>query len=261
MPLGWICQTKNPPSDTLGRSPDTVRSIANAILAATVASPCATCGRVLDAPLDGAVCDECWRSIVTHNGTFSLGAVSYGRSIGAYEGALREILHAFKYDGRRSLGVRLARMMAECGADILEGADLTVPVPLHRRRKRERGFNQAEDLAKHLGLPTLQLLRRVRHTRSQIDLPSDARRQNVSGAFSVAALYTGERIAWARTVLSADRWPSALIRQPLRDRVIVLVDDITTTGATLDACASVLRRAGAREVRALTAARVVTGRR
>jgi len=158
---------------------------------------------------------------------------------GAYDGALRAIVHSLKYDGRRSLAVPLGALMRERGADVLTGAAYAVPVPLHRQRRRARGFNQAADLARHLGLPTCHALARVRETRTQTDLPAAARHRNVSGAFALA--------------------PRAAAR--VSERVIVLVDDVSTTGATLEACAVVLKEAGAKEVRALTAARVVLPRR
>lgn len=129
--------------------------------------------------------------------------------------------------------------MRHCGAELLSGADVVVPVPLHPRRERERGFNQAEDLARQLGLPVAPLLRRERFTKSQIELAAEDRLRNVEGAFSL-------------------RLPSPDSPLPA---VIVLVDDVATTGATIEACAKMLKRGGVREVRALTAARVVTGRR
>lgn len=154
------------------------------------------------------------------------------QTLGLYEGALRDILHAFKYDKRRSVASRLARLMSERGRAVLAGADFVVPVPLHPRRQRERGFNQSEDLARGLPLPLLTALTRVKATRPQVDLPAAARRDNVRDAFVLAVA-------------------------PPRGATIVLVDDVTTTGATLEACARALRRARVGEIRALTAARVV----
>jgi ComF family protein len=158
--------------------------------------------------------------------------IALARSIGSYEGSLRNIVHALKYDGRRSLVRHLARRMRAAGADVLGGADLLVPVPLHRSRERERGFNQARELARHLGLPIVDALVRTRRTESQADLPAAKRRANVRGAF-----------AWRRGIVDG--------------LTIVLVDDVSTTGATLNACAAVLLERGAKEVRALTAAKAV----
>lgn len=160
--------------------------------------------------------------------------MSRSAAIGAYDGALRCIVHALKYDGRRSVAPRLGALMRESGRGVLRDADGVVPVPLHPRRQRERGFNQAADLAVHLGVPVVHALRRTRPTVSQVALPADDRRANVRGVFAIAR------------------------RAPVRGSRLVLVDDVSTTGATLEACAEALVAGGAAEVYALTAARVVT---
>jgi ComF family protein len=213
-----------------------ITALVDALLAALLAPQCATCGSVLDRPLRGAVCGGCWDDLSrnTRPTSFTSPSIGQGVSIGLYEGRLRDILHALKYDGRRSVAPRLAEMMAAAGASILGADTIVVPVPLHRRRQRSRGFNQAESLASGLGRPVHRALRRTRWTRPQVELPAAWRGQNVKGAFAVRRAY----------------------RRALRDQAIVLVDDVMTTGATLDACARVLVDAGARDVRALTAARV-----
>lgn len=149
---------------------------------------------------------------------------------------MRTAIHALKYDGRRSLAGPLARLMRARAGGVLDGADAVVPVPLHAARQRARGFNQAADLAGRLGPPVSLLLTRVRPTQPQASLTESAREKNVSGAFAPS-----RRIAAAR------------------GQVLVLIDDVSTTGATLDACAQVLLEAGAAEVRGLTAARAVRG--
>ena len=162
------------------------------------------------------------------------------RAVGPYDGTLRAIVHALKYDGRRSLARPLAQLMRICGASLLDGASCAVPVPLHPSRQRQRGFNQAVDLAAHLGLPVVHALRRVRRTRSQTELPAGQRHGNVRHAFAIAS--TGAMV------------------QLLTGATVVLVDDVSTTGATLDACAQTLKEAGIKEVRALTAAHAVVRR-
>lgn len=157
--------------------------------------------------------------------------VDRARAVGGYDGALRAIVHALKYEGRRSLARPLAELMRIRGADMLTGADWAVPVPLHSARQRERGFNQAADLARHLGVPVRRALRRHRATRAQTGLPAARRHRNVRGAFALARGWEG-----------------------LEGTTVCLVDDVSTTGATLDACARLLKEAGVREVRALTAA-------
>ena len=238
---------------------DRARWVADAALALILAPACAACRTPLDRPTLGVVCAACWAAVhqilppvcdacgdplstwrQAPSGrrcprcTQRNGRVMRGRAIGPYDGSLRAIVHAFKYDGRRSLATPLAALLVRCGSEVLDDADLVVPVPLHRAKRRRRGFNQAEDLARRLPLPLVHALERRRSTPSQTDLPATARRANVEGAFGPAR---GLRI---------------------RGAVVVLVDDVSTTGATLEACARVLEQAGAREVRALTAARVVT---
>jgi ComF family protein len=167
--------------------------------------------------------------------------------VGPYESRLRDIIHAFKYDGRRSLARPLAARMREAGRDVIAGADAAVPVPLHWLRRRRRGFNQAALLAAGLGLPVCHALRRSRRTRAQAGLHAGDRLANVAGAFGLAWRYRWPR-AWRPFGGPAPRRLDGL--------VVVLVDDVSTTGATRDACARVLLEAGVREVRALTAARV-----
>ena len=249
------------------------RRAADGLLSVLVAPWCAACGRPLDSPAAGPVCSACWDAVALITSPIcdicgdplpgwrnisrescvcarcrrGRRPISRSRAAGPYDGSLRAIVHAFKYEGRRSLAVRLAALMRAQGRDVLAGADCAVPVPLHWRRRRARGFNQAEDLAAHLGLPVCRALRRVRGTRPQVDLPAAQRHRNVRGAFALA----GGR--WRpRRRTAAER--------AIRRRAVVLVDDVSTTGATLAACARVLREAGAREVRALTVARVAATR-
>jgi len=230
----------------------TLRGVANALLSSLFEPPCAACAQTLPHPLDGAVCARCWASIAAARPTArsplarplratggATSQVDWAEAIGLYEGHLRDVIHALKYERRRSIAMPLGRLMRESAEALLQGVDVAVPVPLHPRRERDRGFNQADDLARHLGLPVVPLLRRARFTTSQIELPADARHQNVRDAFAL------------------DRLPTPGSRLPA---VIVLVDDVSTTGATLEACARVLKQVGVNEVRALTAARVAIGR-
>jgi ComF family protein len=238
-----------------------MRALADALLAVLLAPRCAACSAPLDRPTLGPVCPACWHSILPLTPplcdlcgdplpswrVISLPltrcarcrrlsrSIDRSRAVGAYDGALRSIVHALKYDGRRSLAKPLGALMQTRGAEVLSDADLAVPVPLHASRRRERGFNQAEDLARHVGLPIVVALRRIRRTPPQADLPAGKRHGNVKGAFA----------------------PGRDCRS-VSGRIVVLIDDVSTTGATLDACARVLKESGAREVRALTAARVVT---
>jgi ComF family protein len=236
------------------------RKIIDPLLSVLLAPICAACERPLDEPTRGPVCDACWRAIKaftpplcdvcgdplpswrvndieTRRCPRCRGfehAVTCSRAIGEYDGSLRAIIHALKYGQRRSLARPLAQQLELYGQTALTGAHVAVPVPLHRSRKRARGFNQAAEIARHLSIPSLSLLKRTRATVSQTDLPAHERHANVKGAFAL------------RT------------RTDVKDLVIVLVDDVSTTGATLAACAQVLRDAGAREIRGLTVARVAS---
>ena len=239
------------------------RSGLNALLSVTLAPRCAACEAVLDMPLAGPVCDTCWSQVRILGAPLcrtcgdplpswrvisralercprcrrSRSLITTVRSAGAYQGALRAILHAFKYEGRRTLADPCAAMMRTAGVDILADAPCAVPVPLHPWRRLRRGFNQSDDLARRLGVPTLRALQRVRATAPQTGLNAAARRRNVRHAFQISPLPLLERHHWF-----------------VEDRIVVLVDDVRTTGATLEACAEALIGAGAREVRALTLA-------
>jgi len=102
-------------------------------------------------------------------------AISALISVGAYEGSLRNIVHALKYQGRRSIAVTLAGLMRTAGKDLLSKADYVVPVPLHWRREHARGFNQAREIARHLGLPVADALIRSRATTPQVELSAEER--------------------------------------------------------------------------------------
>jgi ComF family protein len=203
-----------------------------------LAPSCASCRQPLDHPTHGAVCGSCWGAI---DAAAALRPeplpphIFSAAAIGRYDGRLRDVIHAFKYDARPTIARHLSRRMARAGAALLDAADAVVPVPLHRSRERTRGFNQARELARHLGAPMRDDLIRTRRTGTQADLPAGKRQANVRGAFALAPRATVDGL------------------------VIVLVDDVSTTGATLNACASVLLEAGAAEIRALTAARAPLG--
>jgi len=132
--------------------------------------------------------------------------------------------------------------MRDASESILDGCDCVVPVPLHLWRRLRRGFNQARDLATRLDRPVVDALWRVRFTASQMALQAHARHINVRGAFVVSPL------------LALDVRGAPLYGALIQNRIVTLVDDVRTTGATLDECAKVLLRAGASEVRALTIA-------
>ena len=165
------------------------------------------------------------------------------RAVTTYdEGPARHLVQRLKYADRLDLAPAMARWMARAGAELTAEADMVVPVPLHRWRLWARRFNQAallaQGVAHQCGLPYAPLaLTRVRRTRPQVGLTREARAANVQGAFRLAR-DAGPQVSGAR---------------------VLLVDDVLTSGATLNAAARVLLRAGAARVDVLTFARVVTG--
>ena len=178
------------------------------------------------APLDAAgKCGLCRNGLTGFDAAFAFGE---------YEGALRKLIHEFKYGGVAPLAPKLAQFLS--GALPREQRfDVIVPMPLHWRKRLQRGFNQAELLAESLaqrtGIESVNALRRRKMTEAQAGLTRAQRRTNVAGAFEVRR----------------------------RDRVegchVLLIDDVLTTGATASACAAMLKRAGAKRVTVLTLAR------
>jgi ComF family protein len=148
---------------------------------------------------------------------------------------MREAIHCLKYSNSQDLAVPLGEMMVSYWQDVYLPADVIIPVPLHARRLRERGYDQAallaRELGKGVGLPVLEnALIRVRETSPQVDLDAEERKENVRGAFHCPH----------------DR---------LAGKSVLLVDDVCTTGATLEACSLALKQRGVRTVWALTLAR------
>ena len=237
----------------------------NALVRIFLAPGCVACAQTLARPLQCPVCEACWRAVPALSPPWCVRCgdrlsswravgplctrcrrrpprIALARSAGVHDGSLRTIVHAFKYDRCRALARPLARLMAAAGVDVLDGADAVVPVPLHALRAWQRGFNQADDLARELDLPVWRVLKRRRHGPPQATLPAAQRHGNVRSAFALR------------------RERSARRQARLHNRVVVLVDDVMTTGATLEACARVLLDAGVRSVRALTVARAVATR-
>ncbi len=191
---------------------------------------CPSCGRAFpDAAGDNHLCGNCLRR-PPH--------FTAARAVAHYREPLAGIIHAFKFSGRTFALASLARLrLCLDSQPATSSADLILPVPLHPRRLRERGFNQALLLAqaffpaeRHLIDP--QLLIRSKWTPPQTALSGQTRRRNLKGAFTVTD-------------------PARLA-----GRAVLLVDDVFTTGSTANECARTLRRNGATEVRVLTLARV-----
>lgn len=158
----------------------------------------------------------------------------YAYSFGSYEGTLRQLIHLYKYGRMKPLARPLSDLLARA-LPRDQQFDAVVAVPLHWRRKRSRGFNQSEllarSMAKRCGIPMITAVRRRRATTVQAGLSNTRRRENVAGAFEAKA-------------------------DAVKGMRILLVDDVMTTGATASACAQALKRGGAKSVAVLTLARV-----
>jgi ComF family protein len=208
------------------------------------------------------LCAACWREVSfiraplcdvlgiplpfdTGEVTVSAGAAAHppaydrARAVAHYSGAMRTLVHQLKYADRHDARTLFGRWLAEAGRELLPGVDVIVPVPLSRLRLLLRHFNQAAvlagELSRQAGIPMEALaLRRTRSTRSQVGMTRDQRRRNVAGAFAVPAHR----------------------RAAIEGRNVLLVDDVVTTGATVEACARTLKRAGAARVDVLALALV-----
>ncbi len=182
---------------------------------------CERCGR----PLSGSECRFCLE--------FPL-AIDRLRAVAFFDGALRQAIHCFKYQERPELATVFGNMLGEYVAAHPLPIDVVIPVPLHRERERWRGYNQALLLAREMALQEkhalwYNVIERTRATPPQVGLDLRARRENVRDAFAAGPAVSGANI--------------------------LLVDDVCTTGATMNACAAALKQRGAKFVCGLALAR------
>ncbi|MEQ1952126.1 ComF family protein [Mesorhizobium sp. CN2-181] len=224
---------------------------------------CAGCGRQVSQP--GSLCGVCWPKLrlldrpwcpvmgtpFTHDmGENFLSAEAIAnpppfaraRAAVAYTGVARQMVQRLKYNDRTDLAPWMAEWMVRAGFELFPDADLIVPVPLHRWRFFRRRFNQSAELARTVsrmtGVPFDPLaVLRVKVTQQQVGLGHKEREDNVRAAFAVPAA----------------------ARARLRDRRVLLIDDVYTTGATVSAVTRALRKGGASAVDVLTFARVLPG--
>jgi ComF family protein len=235
-------------------------------LAVDVALPqlCAACRE----PVGGAgLCAACWArltfitppycerlgipfpfdpgpGVLSREATTDPPAYRRARAAVRYDDVARKLVHAFKYGDRLDLAPTMGRWMANAGRELIAGADAIVPVPLHWRRQWLRRFNQSallgEVVGKAAGVAVAHTaLKRVKATPQQVGLSQAERASNVQGAFRVPGS--------AKAAVS--------------ERRLLLIDDVLTSGATVDACARALLRAGAAQVDVLVFARVVAALR
>ena len=199
------------------------------------------------------------------------------RALAAYGPELGVLIHQFKYRKKRHLGFLLVGLAANHKSLLreLSPVDAVIPVPLHPKRRRKRGFNQAEVLARaiarYLKAPVVvNQLRKVKNTPPQTGLSREERLRNVRGAFRLGSRwhYARHRLRSAYSALRKLaryrrlRRTGRKGRKPeppvfLRGKRVLLVDDVYTTGATVSECSRVLRRGGVKEVRVFTLTRVV----
>lgn len=189
---------------------------------------CRSCGRSLESTEE--LCADCKETRFHFERAYSACL---------HEGAMKELIHSFKYKRNMGLGRVLSEYMANFLGDnkeITDGIDAVTFVPLHPARQAERGFNQsqllADTLARSIDMPFLNCLKKIRSSRPQNELTRDSRLTNLRGAFKIRDL-------------------------KIDDLGLLLIDDVMTTGATLDECSRVLLDSGAKKVKCLTLARGV----
>ncbi len=189
-------------------------------LEAIVGPRCLRCGCPIES--EAATCRNCADKLFKFNRM---------RALSPFNFSVQRLIHMLKYQGRTSVGRVLGEALGEAlKGDVLTAeAPLILPVPLHGSRRRERGYNQSALIARAagtaLGLSVQEgMLQRIRPTQTQTALDAEGRRANVAGAFRVKAPHR------------------------VQDRTILVIDDVVTTGATVNACAAALKAAGARKV-------------
>ncbi len=243
------------------RSFEAGRSLGHRLLDTLMPPRCLRCGALVSDP--GALCGDCFDAVTfvtppfcdqcglpfLDTGSFSSEEIICGacikhppvfdraRAVFLYDANSRPLVTRFKFSDRTDHAPALARWMNRAGSDLLEQADVLVPVPLHRWHLIERTYNQSTLLVRHLSrlsgvVAAFHVLRRTKATPRQGNLSASARRRNVAGAFGVHR------------------------KELVDEKRIVLVDDVLTTGATLDACARALKNSGAKSVDALIVGRV-----
>lgn len=210
---------------------------------------CLSCNKLLEHGREH-VCPDCWASIQLVGPALPLFVETRGKLVGSgtvdelaalyvfeKEGAFQKIAHSLKYSGVQALGLDLGRRLGQIVVEKGIHADMMIPVPLHRRKLRERGYNQAELIARGLsgaaGIPLLtDLLCRKKYTETQTALSLEDRQKNMEDAFEVIPAKAAE----------------------LKGKTCIVVDDVITTGATIESCGRVLKNAGAAKVVAVSTA-------
>ncbi|NLK98517.1 MAG: ComF family protein [Epulopiscium sp.] len=183
---------------------------------------CQKCGKPIQDSKERTTCFDCVKNTPVYD---------KGWAVFIYEGMVKEAIYRFKYGGHKEYGKYLGKLMADRIRNQIseEGFDVIIPIPIHKNRKRKRGYNQAEELAKaisrELGIPMdVAILTRVKETKPQSGLSIMQRQNNLKKAFKIA------------DTINLDQMK------------ILLVDDIYTTGTTMNYCAGLLKERGAKKV-------------
>ncbi|MGI9353100.1 MAG: ComF family protein [Rhizobiaceae bacterium] len=247
----------------ISRLAQKIRSITSLLANVVIPNTCLSCDAFVAEP--GGCCASCWSELrfvqspicpvmgtpfLVDMGDNFLSAEAIAnpppfdrlRTVLLYDERARRLVSTIKYSDRGDLLPWLARWMAVAGSELLEDADIVLPIPLHKSRLRKRRFNQSAELARHIGDSfgieyAPELLLRHRATRQQVGLSQAQRDRNVSGAFIV---------------------PDSM-KIHIKNRHILLVDDVYTTGATAKAAARALKRGGAGNIDVMVFAKVETG--
>jgi ComF family protein len=245
-----------------GRLKATLRTAGAGLMRLVYPPVCSGCGKMVGR--SAGLCPECWATVqfierpycditglpFDHDrgeGLVSPQAIAHpppyakARAVVFHDGVARKIVHGMKYSDRADLAAMMAAWMIRAGRDVVDDSDVIIAVPLHRGRLFTRRYNQSAELARSLarlsGKPFLPgVMRRVRATRQQVGLGLKARQDNVRGAFSMEP----EQV------------------QRFLGLKVLLVDDVMTTGSTVEAATRALLRAGAGQVNVLTFARVAS---
>lgn len=211
-------------------------NLLSSIISAIFPPKCIVCDSILSNDRS-SICSACnsainWLTSDFFNSVLLRPHFDRGISLAAYDGAWANVIHGLKYNRRTDLAKPLAKMMAE---KISYQYDMITFVPLHKKRLIKRGYNQSALLAKHVAKLSgiecaFEILKRVKEIQPQVGLEQKARLENVKGAFAYSDNVEGD---------------------------ILLIDDVMTTGATMNECAKVLKIAGAKRIDVLTLARTV----
>lgn len=242
------------------------KKLINKFLDLIFSSKCKICDLQLDETRKSCICSSCWSKIELIKEPYckkcGISLYSYGtseicgkctndknhfsiaRSIGIYDGTLREAIHLFKYKGKVSLANHFSELIRkqikkdDFKNNLFEGVNYILAVPLHKKKLRKREYNQslilANIISKYTGIKLLKnCLIRVRTTLPQSQLPREQRFNNVKGVFDVVN------------------------KELIKNKIVILIDDVFTTGATINECSKILLKSGAKKARVLTLSRAI----